>query len=756
MFEEHLKEMTHILSSIRLPIFAAAIGGILLIVLLSGAQPLPEPPVPEMGCPSAEECFNNAILLVDRTPQDFAVHRTNFQQVQRQYPQSVWGKRAGLRLGYLLLEVNPQEAIPYLREAERNFPLLQDYIRVWMAQALRETDSSQEAAATFESVLEKDPESLLKTSVFYGGGLAWQKAGHCHHAVPHLQRALSLGPDSDDAPQALQAIADCGRKLENSTLVIDSLRELWVRYPLSPEAKTIQELLEKNDGLEGSWEPSLGDYFQRAETYYGQAQFELAIGDLKRFLKGRPARPGREKGQWKLAMAHVRLKQYPKASQLFAKLSEGQSSYRGQATEWLARVYLRQGKGGELIALSQLPLSGLKSNERSQIQWMCGIWYEDQGDIERAVQAYQRAADLAGSSRTRFEAWWRQGWLLYQHGQFQPALQVFERILQNSNDQRWAAKAQYWAGRTLANLGLNDQAQEYYRRVSQEWPMTYYGQLAQSRLASLPITSVVGESSLDPGPEVSENTRQLLEKDRHFQKAQELALLGLMSEAASELLHVGKSYQSREDALYEIAIQLEKVRAYDQSLLIARRHFNVSVEQRRFSRSSGIWSVAYPGGYLPTIQRFADSRVDPYLIAGIIREESLYNTQALSPVGAIGLMQLMPTTAERVARKVGFSSFKREDLFSGEINIQLGVQYVSQLLGEYEGKNIPVIAAYNAGPNAVKRWLDKNGHREADEFVELISYKETRRYVKRVLTSYHVYRDLYSTRCSGSSLDKVC
>jgi peptidoglycan lytic transglycosylase len=740
----------------HVPIFAVVVSGILLIVVLTGAQPLPEPPVPGVGCQSAEDCFKNAMLLAEHTPQDLEAHRINFQRIQREYTESEWAKRAGLRLGHILLEANPQEALQYLQAAEGDFPLLQDYIRVWMAQALRETDSGQEAATTFELVLKDEPESLLKKTIYYGGGLAWYKAGDCHHALTHLQQALTLDPDSDDAPRALQAIADCARTLEQPTLVIDSLREIWVRYPLSSEAQAIQESLKAKGVIEGSWVPSLEEYFHRAETYYGQAQFELAIRDLKRFIKGSPASPSLEKGQWKLAMAHVRLKQYPRASQLFYNLSKGRSSYRGQATEWLARVYLRQGKGAELIALSQSPLSELKSNERSQLQWMCGIWYEDQGDIQEAVQAYQRASDLAGSSRTRFEALWRQGWLQYQHGHFPQALQVFKRILEHGQDDRWAAKVQYWAGRTLANLGLNDQAQEHYRRVSQEWPMTYYGQLAQTRLVSLPIASVMGESGLDSGPEVTENTRQLLEQNRHYQKAQELALLGLMAEAASEFLYVGQSYRSKEDVLFEIAVQLEKVRAYDQALLIARRHFNHSLEHKRFSRSSGIWSVAYPGGYLPTIQHYADSQVDPYLIAGIIREESLYNTQALSPVGAIGLMQLMPTTAERVARKVGLSSFKREDLFSGEVNIQLGVQYVSQLLGEYDGVNIRVIAAYNAGPNAVKRWVEKNGHREADEFVELISYKETRRYVKRVLTSYHVYRDLYSTRCSGSSLDKVC
>ena len=255
---------------------------------------------------------------------------------------------------------------------------------------------------------------------------------------------------------------------------------------------------------------------------------------------------------------------------------------------------------------------------------------------------------------------------------------------------------------------------------------------------------------------MTSQTRGLLDQDSHYQKATVLGALGWKEEAVIELLKVSHTFQSAQDALFEIAVQLGKFGAFDQALLIARRYFNDSIERQRVPFSSPLWNIAYPNGYLPVIQTHAKSQVDPYLVAGIIREESLYNPEALSPVGAIGLMQLMPTTARRVANTIALSPFERDDLFTAEVNIQLGVRYVGQLLREYEGQVIQVIAAYNAGPKPVKRWAKKNGHRETDEFVELISYKETRRYVKRVLTSYHVYRDLYGTRCSASSLDKAC
>lgn len=126
-------------------------------------------------------------------------------------------------------------------------------------------------------------------------------------------------------------------------------------------------------------------------------------------------------------------------------------------------------------------------------------------------------------------------------------------------------------------------------------------------------------------------------------------------------------------------------------------------------------------------------------MAAIIREESQYDRRAVSRVGAIGLMQVMPTTANQVARRLGFPGMGREDLFDQETNIRIGVRYLEQLVEQFAGNVIYVIAAYNAGPAAVNAWIAMNRGRDPDEFVELIPYQETRQYVKRVLRSYHEY-----------------
>jgi soluble lytic murein transglycosylase len=125
-------------------------------------------------------------------------------------------------------------------------------------------------------------------------------------------------------------------------------------------------------------------------------------------------------------------------------------------------------------------------------------------------------------------------------------------------------------------------------------------------------------------------------------------------------------------------------------------------------------------------------------------------------MGAVGLMQVMPATAQVMAKKNGGGEVGREDLFDYETNIRFGVKYLGQLLEQFSGNVAQVVASYNAGPQAVSTWLAKYAGRDQDEFVEMIPYQETRQYVKRVLRSYREYLRLAGTECEGHSLDKGC
>jgi soluble lytic murein transglycosylase len=152
-----------------------------------------------------------------------------------------------------------------------------------------------------------------------------------------------------------------------------------------------------------------------------------------------------------------------------------------------------------------------------------------------------------------------------------------------------------------------------------------------------------------------------------------------------------------------------------------------------------LWNAAYPTGLISTISMQGVDGVDPFLVAAIIREESQYDWRAVSRVGAIGLMQVMPATANEVAQRYRLPDVARDDLFDQETNIRIGVRYIGQLLARFSGNLVHAVAAYNAGPIAVESWVVAYRGRSDDEFVELIPFQETRQYVKRVLRSYREY-----------------
>jgi soluble lytic murein transglycosylase len=154
----------------------------------------------------------------------------------------------------------------------------------------------------------------------------------------------------------------------------------------------------------------------------------------------------------------------------------------------------------------------------------------------------------------------------------------------------------------------------------------------------------------------------------------------------------------------------------------------------------------YPLAYSEIIGKVSEKYyVDPFIILSVIREESRFDEEALSPAGALGLMQLMPFTAKRMAERTGVDPTgieSDEDIMLPLQNITLGTSYLKQLLEEF--RSVPLaVAAYNAGDDPVRRWLKARPYLEVDEFIEDIPYDETRRYVKRVMRSYFMYKRIY-------------
>jgi soluble lytic murein transglycosylase len=157
--------------------------------------------------------------------------------------------------------------------------------------------------------------------------------------------------------------------------------------------------------------------------------------------------------------------------------------------------------------------------------------------------------------------------------------------------------------------------------------------------------------------------------------------------------------------------------------------------------------MSYPLVFAAEVKSEAAAKgVDPFLVQALIREESRYNHKAISRSNALGLMQLLPATGYGVAKRLGVPIVDKQDFFKPAINIKLGTDYLSYVLGRYSGNALFAVASYNGGPNAVRTWQSRQeatGISDLDYFEENIPVRETRDYVRKVFGAYWNYVTIY-------------
>ncbi len=230
-----------------------------------------------------------------------------------------------------------------------------------------------------------------------------------------------------------------------------------------------------------------------------------------------------------------------------------------------------------------------------------------------------------------------------------------------------------------------------------------------------------------------------------FERARDLALVGLLAPARRELGEIEKRARKSEDRKLLMA-EYAQVENFYRSSSIGELGF---APQRMRGGLRGdsrqLWEFAYPRAWENAVlQSSRATQVPEEFIWGIMRAESHYRSDAQSGVGALGLMQMMPFTGRQVASLLAINSFQTSSLLEPEVNIRLGSRYLQRLMEKFQG-SIPLAAAgYNAGPHRVHAWVRNFGSLDMDEFIEHIPYLETRNYVKKVCRNYQLYSLLYS------------
>ena len=344
--------------------------------------------------------------------------------------------------------------------------------------------------------------------------------------------------------------------------------------------------------------------------------------------------------------------------------------------------------------------------------------------------AYKIARDHGPVSyKHLIDAEFMAGWIALRFlNQPETALNHFKALRTAAKGMKDVARAEYWLGRTYSDLKKPTDAATHYRHAAQH-PQAYYGQIALHT-----IDPDARNFDIPQAPTITQET-----VDR-FMARDAVKALGILRSAG--LQHMSRLFY------YQLARSLDEADEVGLLAEAARRLVQIQASIRlskiALNRGLAVVEYAYPVDVLPSYKRLTDT-VDPALLHALARQESEFNHKAKSPVGARGLMQMMPATARMTARahKVGYH---RGNLTAKPgYNLMLGAAHLSDLLGEYNGSYIKTLVAYNAGGGRVSKWTKEFGNVNSHnvdpvDWVERIPFTETRNYVRKIISTMQVYR----------------
>ncbi|MBI4279045.1 MAG: lytic transglycosylase domain-containing protein, partial [Armatimonadetes bacterium] len=354
----------------------------------------------------------------------------------------------------------------------------------------------------------------------------------------------------------------------------------------------------------------------------------------------------------------------------------------------------------------------------------------------RAEALFRQLAARFSEHRMGHQARWRAAWVRWRRGHHAEAEASFAEGAKAPGANSYAAANLFWAARAAERNGGEARVRAYLEAAAQQHPLTFYGQQARARLGLSHYRMPHAPVDLDNVP------LPATPATRH----EELAALGFDLDALAEAEYVHDTLPAGHEHNEQVEIHRFLARTHHRLGNIRASVGNAEgvtwyLAHRRQPVDRELWMLSYPRAYWDmisdTARRFG---VDPRLVLALIREESRFDAQAVSPAGAVGLMQLMPFTARRMAAQLGLPpGWSSTD---PRANVLMGTAYLAGVIRDWNGDVALALANYNAGPDAVRRWVG-GGIGDRDLFLETIPYLETRFYVQKVLESYGIYRALW-------------
>ncbi len=661
-----------------------------------------------------------------------------------------------LLLGYQALENGQfQPATEFLAEASRQKTPIQDYVLYYWAMALTELKLYPEVREKLVAFPTRFPNSPW---VDEARTLFWKSAVELKDGQAILDSLRHI-PKLDTKPEALFYQAQAYELTGDVANALPTYQRLHYQFPLYAHSAVVAERLSTLLPIQAAFKTDVSKEWKtaRIETLFTNKHYRDALKDLESLFETDKVAAQTAQFQLWRGISLFGTAQYHAAIQTLNSLTLPPPAMAAQAHFTIAECYRRLDNYPQFKqTVEDMRPAFAGSRWREEALFSIGNYNLVRRNLTDSMSFYRMIVEEFPRGSRAEDCHWRIAWHEYRQGNFRQALDLFVEHLSRFASSGYRPAALYWAGRCQQNLGELAEAVQIYRAVADDFPAQYYGQLARKRLASLNDSAkaayqtvsrretVISEFSRKPSRETQTDLAEVRKASvNDWPRVRALAQVQLFELAAWELLRP-QVYGSSKAIEFQAAQLFYKGKNFYQTTRTLRRIFPNYLELPFASLPREVWEMFYPANYDSIIFRETKKySIDPWLIMALIRQESSFNPKAVSAANAHGLMQLLPSTARRLAKRMGVPRPSVASLYDPDLNIRLGTQYFSDLLTQFNGQKDKVLAGYNAGENRVESWLGEGNYADSAEFVENIPFSETRNYVKIIFRNYFFYRKLH-------------
>ena len=682
-----------------------------------------------------------------RAPKAPAAAQARLADFARSHSRSVDGPLAQLALG--LVEYEHGDFAGALRDLTglaSRLPKLADYITYYRASAQAQLSDFAGASVTLSQpeTWERPLSPLRPRALLLRAG-ALTKSNHAGEAAELIQAAYRDLPQPDAALALASAYDARGEGLQAAV----NYQRVFYSYPATPAAAAAADALDRLKASLGKNYPlpSAQQLIERPGKWIEAHRYAKATQELQSAL---PQLTGvdREQAQVRIGLADLRSGNALAAMRYLKSLRLPRTGVAAERDEYLVECGRRLGNDAAVNeALHDLEKHDPKSPWRLKALLSAANKYLVDHQPEKYEPLYRAAFDGFPGDPSTALSHWRISWEAYISRKPDAGRLMREQVDRYPADTRSSA-AMYFLGRLAEDRRDFAAARASYERITEVFPHYYYGLLARDRLAqknlaatpaSPEIAAWLGSLAFPvPGRFVDVPDAETVNR---IERARLLRAAGYHDWAETELRFGVRN--GAEPHLIAMAMA-ESADTPAEGLRMMKAMVQDCLSMPFDSAPMRFWRLLFPLPFRPALDEFSKQRdLDPFMVAGLIRQESEFNPAVRSHANAYGLTQILPSTGRYLARRNGIRPFSTGLLLQPETNINLGTTYLRMLLDEWGGKWEETLASYNAGKTRVANWVTWGQYREPAEFVESIPFSETHEYVQAVMRNGAIYREIY-------------